>query len=339
MAYPYVLASVVGLAILIAFRVSQLPSDETKAKSGHCVPYEDIGQVWIRAGTFTLGEFGLYGDEGPAREITVEGFWIDTHEVTNAQFSEFVDATNYVTVAERKPNPNDYPGVPAELLVPGSALFIPPTDVSNGGDITQWWQFVPGASWRHPYGPDSAIDDRKDHPVIHIAHEDALAYAAWKGRDLPSEAEWEFAARGGAATRYPWGDELSPGQTHMANTWQGSFPLWDAVEDGHSGLSPVGCFSANGYGLYDMIGNVWEWTNTPYFPAHNIPIDTNEQGFDPRQPGLPVRVIKGGSFLCAPNYCLRYRPAARHAQDTGLGTGHIGFRTVLRDRQAPKAET
>lgn len=290
--------------------------------------------VWVEGGSFAMGDDEIYADEGPVRDVRVDGFWIDSHEVTNAQFAAFVEATAYVTVAERQPSSEDFPNAPLELLKPGSAVFQLP-DRLTSGDILQWWLYVPGADWRHPAGPASSLAGLEDYPVVHIAFEDATAYADWAGRDLPTEAQWEFAARGGASSDYPWGDQLAPGGTHMANTWQGTFPIQNDVQDGYTGRAPVQCFPPNGFGLYDMIGNVWEWTADRYAPLHDTAADDNPTGpmeaasYDPANPGVAVRVIKGGSFLCAPNYCMRYRPAARHAQDTGLGTDHIGFRTVL----------
>ncbi len=292
------------------------------------------GMVWVSGGSFTMGDDETYADESPARHVRVDGFWIDAHEVTNAQFAEFVDATSYVTVAERQPSSADFPNAPLELLKPGSAVFQLP-DRLTSADILQWWLYVPGADWRHPAGPASSLDGLESHPVVHVAFEDAIAFAAWAGRDLPTEAQWEFAARGGASSDYPWGEQLAPNGTHMANTWQGTFPIQNGANDGFAGRAPVQCFPPNGYGLFDMIGNIWEWTADLYAPSHDPTATDNPTGptednsYDPANPGIPVRVIKGGSFLCAPNYCMRYRPAARHAQDTGLGTDHIGFRTVL----------
>ncbi len=290
-------------------------------------------QVWIEGQTFTMGADDAYPEEGPAHPVELDGFWMDVHEVTNAQFRAFVDATGYVTVAERQPDPAMMPGAPPDLLKPGSVLFTPP---GEGGTLTNWWSYVPGTSWRHPEGPDSDLTGKDHFPVVHIAYEDAAAYAGWKGRSLPTEAQFELAARSGRAGEiYAWGgDDLAPDGVHRANTWQGVFPVLDAGEDGHVGAAPVGCYDANDYGVYDLIGNVWEWTSDWYVPAHNPSDTTNptgpaeEDSFDRQNAGFPVKVIKGGSFMCAPNYCMRYRPAARHAQDTGLGTGHIGFRTV-----------
>ncbi|MGK2741280.1 formylglycine-generating enzyme family protein [Tepidicaulis sp. LMO-SS28] len=302
-----------------------------------CLPQEERGsEVLIEGGTFTMGD-DVYEDEGPTRQVTVGSFYIDTHEVTNRQFARFVEETGYVTVAERGPDPALYPGIDPAMLTPGSTVFIMPADLQRGGDVTQWWQFIEGANWRAPEGPGSSIEGREDFPVIHITYDDAMAYAEWAGRDLPTEAEWEYAARGGLEKeRYGWeGGKLAPDGKYRANTWQGVFPLYDGEEDGFHLAAPVGCYEPNGYGLYDMIGNVWEWTGDWYAPRQAGETDNPEgvaqaMSRDPAQPGMPVRVIKGGSFLCAPNYCMRYRPGARHAQDLGLGAAHLGFRTVRR---------
>lgn len=292
-------------------------------------------QVRIDGATFVMGDDDTYPEEGPAHEVTVSGFWIDSHEVTNAQYAKFVAETGYVTVAERQPDPEDWPGVPAESLTPGSAVFTPP---EAGRAPANWWSFVPGANWRRPQGPDSTIEGMDNHPVVHVAWEDAKAYADWAGRELPTEAQFELAARSKRNGTWPWdGGELAPGGHHRANTWQGEFPVTNTGEDEHAGLAPVGCFEENDYGAYDLIGNAWEWTANWYAPRH-IPGDSadpagpaEEQSFDYQNGGMLVKVIKGGSFLCAPNYCLRYRPAARQAADIGLGTNHTGFRTVLND--------
>jgi len=275
--------------------------------------------------------------------VSVDGFWMDAHAVTNDEFARFVAATGYVTLAERTPDPADYPGAKPELLVPGSAVFRKPAHRVDLRDPYQWWAYVPGANWRHPFGPDSSIEGLGDHPVVHVAYEDALAYARWAGKDLPTEAEWEFAARGGLdGATYAWGDEFLPGGRFMANTWQGEFPIQNLALDGFEWTAPVGSFPPNGYGLYDMIGNVWEWTRDEYreYGAAVRPCCAStkprggERGAsdDPRTPGsrIPRKVIKGGSYLCAPNYCRRYRPAARLAQPVDTSTCHLGFRCVVR---------
>lgn len=283
------------------------------------------GMVWIEGGGFRMGSDRHFPEEGPSRRAEVEGFWIDRHEVTNAQFARFVEATGYRTVAERGLSAEDYPDLPPEALVPASMVFFPVTAPGQ-----PWWDYVPGADWRHPEGPGSSIAGRENHPVVHVAYLDALAYADWAGRALPSEAEWEFAARGGLEERaYTWGDEPTPGGEWMANSWQGFFPYEDEAADGHHGTAPVGCYPPNGYGLFDMAGNVWEWAADGYRPGHREAAPAGEA-----QEGAP-RVIKGGSWLCAPDFCSRYRPAARQPQEADLGTSHVGFRTVL--RAAPPA--
>jgi len=295
-------------------------------------------QVWIDGGKFIMGESAYYPEEEPIREVKVEGFWIDKYEVTNAQFARFVEETGYVTEAEKRPDPALYPGIPKQDLIPGSVVFFMPADLRRGGDITQWWQFVPGANWREPYGPGSDIHGKEHHPVVHVSYSDARAYAQWVGRQLPTEAEWEYAARGGLeAQPYTWGTELKPADSWQANIWQGTFPLSNSGEDGYQGSAPAGCYPANRFGLHDMAGNVWEWVSDWYYPRHD-PVEQTlsryPKGFDPRQPGIPVRVIKGGSYLCAKNYCLRYRPAARQPQESTLSAAHIGFRTVLRPKDS-----
>ncbi len=289
--------------------------------------------IWVDGGSFTMGALDYHADEGPLHQVTVDGFWIDQFEVSNAQFARFVDATGYLTVAEQQPDLEAYSDLPPEFQVAGSVAFIPPTDLDGGGSLTQWWQFVAGANWRHPDGPDSTVEGKAHHPVVHVAYRDAEAYAQWAGSELPTEAQWEYAARGGLEGKtYAWGDEVKPNDIWQANVWQGLFPLRNTQEDGSVGTAPAGCYAANGYGLHDMMGNVWEWAVDNYVPRHPNEPQLNprgpEQGFDPRQPGVPVRVIKGGSYLCAPSYCLRYRPAARHSQEPDLPAGHIGFRTV-----------
>jgi formylglycine-generating enzyme required for sulfatase activity len=288
--------------------------------------------VWIPGGTFAMGDDRFYPEERPVRQVSVDGFWMDTHPVTAAEFRRFVRETGYVTVAERPLDGADYPDADPELLVPGSLVFrktAGPVDLRN---VTQWWEYLPGACWRRPQGPGSTINGRDRHPVVHVAFEDAAAYASWKGKDLPTETEWEFAARGGLdSAMFAWGDEHFPDGSPAANTWQGEFPWQNLKLDGFEGTSPVGSFPPNGYGLYDVCGNVWEWTSDFF---------TTSQGEAagrpccvPGEPGahIPRRVIKGGSHLCAPNYCLRYRPAARQAEAIDTSTGHIGFRCVLRE--------
>lgn len=328
----------VFIAVLSALLFFNLPSRQTNEEivtltQGKC-KVEIGSQVWVEGGTFTMGSGDFYPDEGPVHEVTVDGFWIDAHEVTNAQFAKFVEETGYVTVAERVPDPELLKGAPPEMFKPGSVTFTPP--LKKGGYITSWWSYTPGANWRHPSGPDSTIEGKDHYPVVQIAFEDAMAYADWAGRRLPTEAQFEFAARNKLdQARYGWtGDELAPAGEHRANTWQGFFPVNNTEDDGYRGIAPVACYPANDYGAYDLIGNVWEWTTNWYASQHNPDDRTNPQGpehyvaTDPSKENFPERVIKGGSYLCAPNYCARYRPPARHAQDMGLGAEHIGFRTV-----------
>ena len=269
------------------------------------------GMIWIEGGVYSMGSEEHYEDEAPVRQQSIDGFWVDSHEVTNAQFSKFVQATGYVTVAERAPDPLMHPTIPADQLVAGGVVFR--TNLESDDGFNNRWAFVAGASWRNPEGPQSHIMDRANHPVVQIAVEDAEAYAEWAGNSLPSEAEWEYAARGGIErAAYAWGAEMAPEGKQLANTWQGLFPFANQEIDGFAGISPVGCYPANGYSLYDMIGNAWELTADIY--------DANAN----------TQVMKGGSYLCAENYCQRYRPAARHPQERDLPTGHVGFRTIRR---------
>jgi formylglycine-generating enzyme required for sulfatase activity len=312
--------------------------------------------VWIAGGTFRMGSDRHYPEEAPVHRVHVDGLWMDRTPVTNRQFRAFVEATGHVTCAEIAPDPKDYPGARPHMLKAGSLVFSPPRRrVVDLHDWSQWWTFTFGADWRHPYGPGSSIHGLYDHPVVHVAYSDAEAFARWAGKDLPTEAEWEHAARGGLdGAEFAWGDELTPGGRHMANTWQGAFPHENLVRDGYRRTSPVTAFPANGYGLHDMIGNVWEWTADWYAQKHEadaakpccIPGNPRggreEESYDPCQPRvrIPRKVLKGGSHLCAPNYCRRYRPAARHAQPLDTSTCHVGFRCVVRAPQgAPNPET
>ncbi len=304
-------------------------------------PFE--GMVWIPGGTFRMGSDDHYPEEAPTHMVQVDGFWMDQTPVTNAQFQRFVEATGYVTLAERTPNAADYPGADPASLVAGSSVFKSPGRRVDRNNHYNWWQWVPGADWRHPSGPKSSIDGREQHPVVHVAWEDVEAYARWIGKEIATEAEWEFAARGGLdGAEFAWGDEFTPGGKHMANTWQGEFPYRNLLHDGFAGTSPVDVFPPNGYGLYDIIGNVWEWT-ADWYGAHQVASESccavsnprgvkREQSFDPQQPGfrIPRKVIKGGSHLCAPNYCQRYRPAARMPHHIDTGTSHVGFRCIVR---------
>ena len=338
--------------------------------------------VWVPGGSFRMGSDRHYPEEAPAHGVQVDGFWIDRTAVTNAQFQKFVKATGHITLAELPADPAAYPNALPELLQPASIAFVPPPRPIGQGDPYQWWQYIPGANWRHPEGPGSSIKGREQHPVVHIAHADALAYAAWIGKALPTEAEWERAAWGGLEGKeFAWGEELHPGGRMLANTWQGDFPNHNSRADGWERTAPVGCYPANGFGLLDMIGNVWEWTDDWYqehgarlaaaqsgggarqepdngsdngpesstIAGANGPADPLPQGccatlrnprgaadaaasIDPssQHGSIPRKVVKGGSFLCAPSYCRRYRPAARMAQGIDTSTCHLGFRCIVR---------
>jgi len=304
--------------------------------------------VRIPGGTFRMGSDKHYPEEAPVHRVTVDPFWIDRTPVTNRQFREFVRATGHVTFAEIAPDPKDYPGALPHMLFAGSLAFVPPKHPVDLRDWSQWWTFLRSANWWQPYGPGSSIRGLDDHPVVHVAYSDALIYSRWTGKDLPTEAEWEFAARGGLeGADYAWGDEFMPDSQQMANTWHGEFPHQKRSPGGFERTSAVKAFPPNGYGLYDMIGNVWEWTNDWYSSRHQADaqkaccIPENPRGgseadsLDPRQPNIkiPRKVLKGGSHLCAPNYCRRYRPAARHAQPVDTSTSHVGFRCVIREKE------
>lgn len=307
-------------------------------------PEAPPGMVWLRGGPFTMGSNDHYPEERPAHPVYVDGFFADVHAVTNRQFAEFVADTGYVTVAERTPHPSGFPNTDPNDLVPGALVFQGTAGPVELNDYRQWWRFVPGACWRHPEGPDSHVDDRADHPVVQVAYADALAYARWAGKTLPTEAQWEYAARGGLdRASYAWGQEFTPDGRLMANTWHGRFPWENLALAGYRGTTPVGSFPPNGYGLYDVCGNVWEWTRDLYTVQHPAapsasccaPADPrrNPRGgtlagsLDPTT-GLPRRVVKGGSWLCAPSYCLRYRPAARQPQSVDSATNHMGLRCI-----------
>jgi len=307
--------------------------------------------VWIPGGTFRMGSDDHYADEAPAHRVTVTPFWMDVTTVTNEDFARFIRATGYMTVAERQPDPQQYPGADPRTLVPGALVFHKPKAAISLDNFRNWWEYVPGACWRSPEGSASSIAGRARHPVVQVAYEDALAYASWAGKDLPTEAEWEFAARGGLdGAEFAWGEELSPGGRQLANFWQGQFPVPALPQELHHGTTPVRAFPPNPYGLYEMIGNVWEWTLDWYRPRHErgavghgdgVPIDpcgpSVEHSYDERMPKLriPRKVLKGGSFLCAPSHCRRYRPAARYARMIDTAACHIGFRCVLRHGDFP----
>ncbi len=295
-----------------------------------------------------MGSDRHYPEEAPAHRVNVSPFRMDATPVTNAQFRAFVAATGHVTHAEIAPRAEDYPGARPEMLQPGSLTFRPPGGRVSLSQPLSWWDFTFGANWRRPYGKGSDLRDLDQYPVVHIAYADALAYAVWAGKDLPTEAEWELAARGGLdGADYAWGNELAPGGVHRANTWQGEFPYENQARDGFERTSPVKAFPPNGYGIHDMIGNVWEWTADWYSPRHEADVlkacciprnprgGREEASYDPSQPQIriPRQVIKGGSHLCAPNYCQRYRPAARHAEAVDTSTSHLGFRCVVRTKE------
>ena len=300
------------------------------------------GMAWIPGGAFLMGSDHHYAEEGPTRRVSVDGFWIDVTPVTNAQFASFVDATGWITNAERPADPRDYPGARPGMLDPASLVFAPPTRPAPPRGLGDWWAYRRGADWRHPAGPQSDLNGLDDHPVVHVAWSDVEAYAAWAGAALPTEAEWEFAARGKLdGATYAWGEDFMPHGRRMANTWQGVFPWLNLKRPAWPLTSPVGAFPPNGYGLHDMIGNVWEWTRDWWSTSRPVegkaccssrnPTGGCEQlSHDPATPTILRRVLKGGSHLCAPDYCQRYRPAARHAQPIDTSTSHVGFRCIVR---------
>lgn len=351
---PYSILAAVSVSLVFSCSSPKEPKEDTSPNNRNSINYSDPeppkkeeGMAWIPGGKFIMGtnEEDAYPAEKPAVEVEVSGFWMDTHEVTNAEFAKFVEATGYVTVAERKveweelikqlppntPKPADFDNSP------GSMVFTPPPYAVPTSDISLWWKWVNGANWKHPEGPESTIEGKEKHPVVHIAFEDAEAYAKWIGKRLPTEFEWEFAARGGVnGKRFAWGDELHPNGQYLANTFQGVFPHQNEGKDGYLGSSPVGSFTPNSFGLYDMIGNVWELTadwfdylkfarlagQAPKLDAGMNPC------YNPENPYAMEHVIKGGSFLCAPNYCVNYRPSARQGTSFDSGTSNVGFRLV-----------
>lgn len=325
------------------------PTVELTARPAGAAP---AGMVWIPGGEFSMGAaaatqevcggLDTVDDARPVHRVAVDGFWMDATEVTNEAFAKFVAATGYVTVAERTPRAEDFPGVPKELLVPGGAVFTPTDGRVPLDNALQWWRYVPGANWRHPEGPASDLRGKEKLPVVQVAYEDAAAYARWAGKRLPTEAEWEFAARGGlTGMNYPWGNELKPGGKWAANIWQGDFPWHNAAADGFVGAAPVGSFKTNGYGLHDMAGNVWEWCADWYRPdeyarevaavpgvVRNPHGPAREMSFDPQEPGQAKRVQRGGSFLCTALYCSRYVVGSRGKGAPDTGSNHLGFRCV-----------
>ena len=326
---------------------SDVPEQDAVSSDSEQAPE---GMVWVAGGTYTIGRVGEHAKfvEGPAYEVHVDGFWMDETEVTNAQFTEFTEATGYLTVAERPVNWEEIkeqlpPGTAKphdSILQPGSLVFQP-NPAANLYDISQWWAWINGADWKHPYGPESSIEGKENHPVVHIAFEDAQAYAEWAGKQLPTEAQWEVAARGGEGNQaFAWGEELTPDGKYLANFYQGRFPDGNAASDGFEKSAPVKSFAPNGYGLYDMIGNVWEWTRDWYRPdTHTKNKESGprgcfnpqgpEQSYDPQEPLVPKRVTKGGSYLCSEEYCSNYRPSARMATAFDSGQEHLGFRCII----------
>lgn len=299
--------------------------------------------VWIPAGSFKMGSNDpQFPDAQPIHKVTLKGYWMDEHEVTNAEFAKFVNATHYMTIAERPLNPADFPDVPAQDLVPGSGVFTPPSHAVPLDNPMQWWKYVKGASWKHPFGPESSIDDKPNEPVVHVCYDDAAAYAKWAGKRLPTEAEWEYAARGGhQQEKYYWGNELKPGGKWAANIYQGEFPHGNTGEDGFMGIAPVKTFKPNQYGLYDMDGNVWEWCSDFYRPDYyKQSPEANPQGpkdsYDPDEPGVVKRVQRGGSFLCSDAYCVRYKAGSRGKGEVQSASNNLGFRCV-KDGDAPKS--
>ena len=317
---------------LIAFLYYFLSLNPTNALA-ETAPSCPEGMVYIPSGTFSMGSDNQdFVEEKVVNDVTLDSFCIDSHEITNAQWSEFVKETNYLTIAERPLSKEQFPELQEEERKPGSMVFQPPEAGLQQVAYMSWWHWVRGANWQHPFGEDSDIQGKENYPVVHISYEDAVAYAQWAGKQLPTEAQWEYAARGGLKEKdYTWGDEYS---AQKANTWQGMFPFFNTKKDGYLGIAPIGIFPPNDYGLYDMAGNVWEWTQDWFQVERNgmthqkNPTGPN-QGYDPKKPmDKLVHVIKGGSYLCAPNYCSRYRPAARESQPFDTGTTHIGFRLV-----------
>ncbi len=329
-----------GTGISIGKLLHQQP---TAVPAATVIDDRHLGMVAIPAGTFSMGsDDPRFPDASPVHPVHVDAFWIDRTDVTNAQFEKFVAATGYVTVAEKKPDPATVPGAPPELLVPGAVVFSKPTGPVTLDNPMQWWRYVPGASWRHPEGPASDLRGKENHPVVNVAWQDAAAYAGWAGKRLPTEAEWEYAARGGLDRKpYVWGNDFRPAGKFMANTFQGHFPDDNTAEDGYAGTAPVGSFPPNGYGLFDMAGNVWQWCSDWYRPDYYATlttgnggkVSTNPQGpdrsLDPDEPEIPKRVMKGGSYLCTDQYCGRFMPGSRGKGDPDTPLNHVGFRCVV----------
>ncbi|MEJ7831120.1 MAG: formylglycine-generating enzyme family protein [Segetibacter sp.] len=341
MIFNKIVPGIVGSAFLLSIVCCQNNDDEKDAGDA-------IGKIektsavtvqpkmlWVPGGSFTMGsDDPMFPDAQPVHTVTVKGFLMDEHEVTNAEFEKFVKATNFVTIAERKLDPKDFPGVPVESLVPGSGVFTPTAHPVSLDNPLQWWQYVAGASWRHPFGPGSSVEGLQNNPVVHVSYEDALAYAKWAGKRLPTEAEWEFAAQGGRGLhKYYWGEDLKPAGRWVANIYQGDFPTTNTGEDGFAGIAPVKSYSANPYGLYDIDGNVWEWCNDFYRPDYYKQSPANnpqgpKDSYDPDEPGTVKRVQRGGSFLCSDQYCIRYKPGSRGKGEVQSGSNNLGFRCV-----------
>ena len=322
---------------------SSATDNDARGEAPGPAPFPDM--VWVPGGIFRMGSDKHYPEERPVHRVKVDGFWIDRYPVTNERFARFVAETGHQTFAEIPPDPAQYPGALPEMLYAGSLVFTKPPGPVDLRNFGNWWQYMRDAQWRRPYGPGSSLEGLERHPVVHVTFGDAEAFARWEGKTLPAEAEWECAARGGLdGAAYAWGEEFLPDDRHMANTWQGEFPWQSLTKDGYEGTSPVGAYPSNGYGLFDMIGNVWEWTTDWYEPRHPADavkaccIPSNPRGprlessYDPSQPAImiPRKVLKGGSHLCAPNYCRRYRPAARFPEPVDTSTCHVGFRCIVR---------
>lgn len=341
--------ALVASATTAPMQKSFLPTVLNKATPHRAAP---PGMVWVPGGAFSMGSedprampaggHESMADARPIHRVYVDGFWMDKTDVTNAEFARFVKATGYVTLAERKPRAQDFPGVPADKLVPGSIVFQPPAHAVSLDDPSQWWQYVPGANWRHPEGPGSSLRGRENYPVVQVAYDDAVAYARWADKRLPTEAEWEFAARGGLTGKmYAWGDTLRPNGRWMANIHEGSFPTRDTGEDGYAGIAPVAGYPSNGFGLYDMSGNVWQWVSDWYRPDYYEQLAAkglahNPQGpassLDPDEPNVAKHVQRGGSFLCTSQYCSRYMVGTRGKGETSTASNHLGFRCVRSER-------
>lgn len=345
----------------VSFAITRMAGNRSVAPPTATAAPDDspppAGMVWIPGGEFRMGSDTDSGwdDERPSHRVRVDGFWLDATEVTNAQFREFIDATGYVTTAEKAPtveeilaqSPPGTPPPPKEMMVPGAVVFTPPDKEVSTDDFFQWWSWTPGANWKHPEGPESDLADRDDHPVVHVSWDDAVAYCKWAGKRLPTEAEWEFAARGGLkGATYVWGEEPPSDVKPQANLWTGEFPHQNTAKDDYARTAPVKSFPANGYGLYDMAGNVWEWCSDWYDrdayqrrSLSDVTINPRgpNQSIDPQRPFMPQRSQRGGSFLCHDSYCSRYRPCARHGCSPDTGMSHVGFRCAKSPRQAKKS--